>query len=136
MTSSQQEDHKRSRCPVACTLDILGDKWTLLVIRDLFFGKSTFGEFQKSPEKIPTNILADRLKRLEQAEIVFKEQYLQRPPRYAYKLTEKGRELGVVLKSIADWAGKHIPGTWQVDSSTSPPEIRSPQTTQPESDAT
>ena len=54
----------RSPCPIANTLDIIGDKWTLLVIRDLFAGKTTYGEFQDSPEGIPTNILADRLKRL------------------------------------------------------------------------
>ena len=58
---------RRSLCPVACSLDILGDRWTLLVIRDLFAGKSRFGEFLASPEHIPTNILAERLKRLERA---------------------------------------------------------------------
>ena len=54
----------RSPCPIANTLDILGDKWTLLIIRDAFAGKITYGDFQISPEKIPTNILADRLRRL------------------------------------------------------------------------
>ncbi|OMH29462.1 helix-turn-helix domain-containing protein [Motiliproteus sp. MSK22-1] len=122
---TKESDHKRSPCPVACTLDTLGDKWTLLIIRDLFFGKSTFGDFQKSPERIPTNILADRLKRLEQTGIIFKEQYMRRPPRYAYRLTDKGHDLGTVLKAMSEWATKHIAGTWNVDSSTSPPQIRS-----------
>ena len=55
---------KRSVCGVASILDLLGDKWTLLVVRDLLLGKQTYSEFQKSPEGIPTNILAERLKRL------------------------------------------------------------------------
>src|SRR5256885_15547057 len=57
----------RSPCPVACSLDLLGDRWTLLVVRDLFWGKTKYGEFLASPEGIPTNILADRLQRLEVA---------------------------------------------------------------------
>ena len=102
---------RRSPCPVACTLDILGDKWTLLVVRDLFAGKKTYGEFQHSPEKIPTNILADRLKRLVVHEIVTKEPYQARPVRYQYVLTEKGRELGPVLKAMVQWGEKHVPGS-------------------------
>ncbi len=60
----------RSLCPVACALDVVGDRWTLLVIRDLFAGKSRYGDFLASAEKIPTNILADRLKRLEREGII------------------------------------------------------------------
>ncbi len=103
---------KRSPCPVAATLDILGDKWTLLVIRDLFFGKRTYGEFLQSPEHIPSNILAERLKRLENTGLIDKQPYQERPVRYEYRLTEKGRDLAPVLKTIAGWANKHIPGTW------------------------
>ncbi|WP_457664845.1 winged helix-turn-helix transcriptional regulator [Thiolapillus sp.] len=102
---------KRSPCPVACTLDILGDKWTLLVIRDLFAGKKTYSELQGSPEKIPTNILADRLKRLVEHEIIAKEPYQTRPVRYQYVLTAKGKELGSVLKAMVRWGEKHIPGS-------------------------
>ncbi len=102
---------KRSPCPIACTLDILGDKWTLLVIRDLFVGKKTYGEFQASPEGIPSNILADRLKRLLEHEIVEKTPYQQRPVRYAYTLTPKGRALGNVLKAMVQWGEAHIPGS-------------------------
>ena len=58
---------RRSQCPVACSLDLIGDRWTLLVVRDLFPGKSRFGDFASSPEGIPSNILAERLKRLEAA---------------------------------------------------------------------
>lgn len=100
---------KRSPCPVACTLDILGDKWTLLVVRDLFAGKKTYSEFQKSPEKIPTNILADRLKRLVVHEIVKKKPYQIHPVRYEYALTTKGRDLETVLKAMVLWGEKYIP---------------------------
>jgi DNA-binding HxlR family transcriptional regulator len=103
---------RRSPCPVASTLDILGDKWTLLVVRDLLMGKQTYTEFQNSPEKIPTNILAERLKRLEQEGVIEKNPYQQHPVRYAYSLTEKGEELGPVLHSMVEWANKYIPGTF------------------------
>jgi DNA-binding HxlR family transcriptional regulator len=102
---------KRSPCPVASTLDIIGDKWSLLVVRDLFAGKKTYSEFQGSPEKIPTNILADRLKRLTEYEIIEKNPYQQSPLRYEYKLTAKGMDLGAVLKAIVQWGEKHLPGT-------------------------
>jgi DNA-binding HxlR family transcriptional regulator len=101
----------RSPCPVACSLDLLGDKWTLLVVRDLLLGKTTYTEFQQSPEGIPTNILAERLKRLLAAGIVEKSRYQERPVRYAYHLTEKGRDLGPVLSALVDWGNRHIPGT-------------------------
>ena len=106
---------KRSLCPVASALDIVGDKWTLLVVRDLLLGKATYSELQKSPEKIPTNILADRLKRLEQAGIVRRERYQQRPPRYAYRLTDKGKDLGRILVAMVEWGNRHIPGTYVPD---------------------
>ncbi len=101
----------RSPCPIANTLDILGDKWTLLVIRDLFAGKCTYSEFQSSPERIPTNILANRLKRLVESGIVAKKPYQQNPVRYAYELTKTGRSLGPVLKSMIDWGNQSIAGT-------------------------
>lgn len=107
---------KRSGCAIACTLDLIGDKWTLLLVRDLFFGKSRYKEFQASDEKIPTNILASRLKKLEEAGLVSKNPYQDRPVRYEYKLTDTGRSLGPVIKSILNWAGKQLPGTYQPDS--------------------
>ncbi len=106
---------KRSPCPVACTLDMLGDKWTLLVIRDLLMGRTTYSEFQRGPEKIPTNILADRLKRLEKAAILERQQYQQRPPRYSYHLTAKGKDLGPVLRALSQWGNKYLPYTIKVD---------------------
>jgi DNA-binding HxlR family transcriptional regulator len=101
----------RSDCPLACSLDIIGDKWTLLVVRDLFAGKRRFSEIAESAERIKSNILADRLSRLEAAGLVTRRLYSERPPRYEYHLTETGRDLGPVVKAIALWGKKHIPGT-------------------------
>ena len=101
----------RSACAIANSLDILGDKWSLLVVRDLLHGKHTYGELALSPERIPTNILADRLKRLESTGIVTSTPYQQRPVRYSYTLTPKGRALGDVLLAFVRWAKQHIPGT-------------------------
>ncbi|MGH8396755.1 MAG: winged helix-turn-helix transcriptional regulator [Gammaproteobacteria bacterium] len=101
----------RSACAVANSLDILGDKWSLLVVRDLLHGKHTYSELSRSPERIPTNILADRLRRLESAGIVTSTPYQQHPVRYAYTLTPKGRALGDVLLAFVRWGKQHIPGT-------------------------
>lgn len=106
------EDIKRSPCPVANLLDIVGDKWTMLIIRDLFLGKKTYSEFENSYEGIRTNILAERLKRLETAGIIEKSPYQERPVRYQYMLTEKGKALGPVLKAMKNWGLKYIAGTY------------------------
>jgi DNA-binding HxlR family transcriptional regulator len=102
---------RRSSCAIANTLDLVGDKWSLLVIRDMLHGKKTYGELLDSPEGIPTNILADRLKRLEEAGIVVSSAYQERPVRYAYTLSEKGAALGDILLALVRWGKKHIPGT-------------------------
>ena len=104
-------DFRRSRCAVACTLDLVGDKWSLLVVRDLLGGSATYGDLQNSFEGIPTNILADRLKKLEESGIIAKSAYQERPVRYSYELTEKGRSLGDVLLALVRWGKKYIPGT-------------------------
>ena len=101
----------RSPCAIANSLDIVGDKWSLLVVRDLLHGKRTYGELVDSPERIPTNILADRLKRLEAAGIVSSTPYQERPVRHAYTLTPKGKDLGDVLLAFVRWGKRHIPGT-------------------------
>ena len=101
----------RSSCPAACALDLVGDKWTLLVVRDLIRGRKTYGELADSPEGIPTNILADRLRRLEESGLIEAVPYQERPVRYAYALTEKGGELREVLTAVARWGRKHIRGT-------------------------
>lgn len=109
-TAACPEDY-RSTCPIANVLDIVGDKWTLLVVRDLLLlGKHRYGEFQNSPESIPTNILADRLKRLEAAGLVKKEFYQDNPPRAEYFLTRKGADLGPILKAMGQWGLQYIPG--------------------------
>ena len=110
-TTRQIAPKQRSACAVASTLDLVGDKWSLLVIRDLLHGKRTYGEIIESPEGIPTNILADRLARLEQAGIIESAAYQERPVRYAYSLTPKGRDLGDVVLALVRWGKKHIPGT-------------------------
>ena len=101
----------RSLCPVANALDLLGDRWTLLVIRDLFADKHRFGDFAASSEHIPTNILAERLKRLERAGLVTSEPYQHHPPRFAYSLTPRGRELRPILDALAIWGLEQFPGT-------------------------
>ena len=108
---SKAKSLPRSPCAVANSLDIVGDKWSLLVVRDLLYGKRTYKELADSPERIPTNILADRLKRLEEAQIITSTPYQDRPVRYAYSLTTKGRDLGDVLRAFARWGKQYIPGT-------------------------
>ncbi|MGH8259447.1 MAG: winged helix-turn-helix transcriptional regulator [Steroidobacteraceae bacterium] len=109
--SSTAKPFARSACAIANSLDIVGDKWTLLVVRDLLHGKRTYGELVDSPERIPTNILAERLKRLDAAGIIVGTPYQERPLRYAYTLTPKGRALGEVLLAFVRWGKRYIPGT-------------------------
>jgi len=101
----------RSSCPITNALDIFGDKWTLLVIRDLVLGKRRYQEFRFSPERIATNILADRLERLQACGIVTRYAYQHKPKRYEYILTKKGETLRPILKAIVSWGLEHFPGT-------------------------
>jgi DNA-binding HxlR family transcriptional regulator len=102
----------RSYCPIACSLDLVGDRWTLLVIRDMmFFGKQRFEEFLESPEGISTNILANRLKSLEAMGLVEKQPYGSHSRRMNYQLTELGISLRPVLKTMAVWGLRNIPDT-------------------------
>jgi DNA-binding HxlR family transcriptional regulator len=111
MPKSVRSAARRSSCPIACSLDILGDRWTLVVIRDLFRGLTRYGEFLEAPEGIPTNILADRLERLEAAGVIRAEPYQSNPPRYAYTLTPRGADLKPVLAAVATWGMRHLPRT-------------------------
>jgi DNA-binding HxlR family transcriptional regulator len=96
-------------CPISTTLDILGDKWTLLIIRDLMFrGKKTYGEFLQSEEKIATNILADRLLTLEKIGIVKKTAFPGNKVKNLYQLTPKGIDLMPVLFEIVLWGDKYF----------------------------
>ncbi|KAA5539444.1 helix-turn-helix transcriptional regulator [Roseiconus nitratireducens] len=102
---------RRSPCPLSCTLDLVGDRWTLLVIRDMALGRSHFKEFSESPEKIATNILSDRLAKLVDAGLAERYPSVEFPGRDAYRLTDKGQSLLPVLKAIADWGLENIEGT-------------------------
>ena len=96
-------------CPISTTLDVLGDKWTLLIIRDLMFGgKRTYGEFLQSEEKIATNILADRLLILEKAGIVEKKAFPGNRVKNLYQLTRKGVDLMPILFEIILWGDKYF----------------------------
>lgn len=102
---------ERSQCPISNTLDLIGDKWTLLVIRDmLFVNKKSFKEFLESPEGIATNILTDRLKRLQESGIIGKRPYRKAPLRYEYKLTRRGEDLRPLLMEMVRWGLTHIEG--------------------------
>jgi DNA-binding HxlR family transcriptional regulator len=105
------KNKRRSPCPIACVLDLLGDKWTLLLIRDMWLGRSHFKEFLSSPEGIATNILSDRLERLVEAGLAERYASDELPGREAYRLTRKGASLKPVLQSIADWGLEHLEGT-------------------------
>src|SRR5215471_15303580 len=94
---------KRSSCPLACSLDIFGDRWTLLVIRDLFCGRTRFKDFVASPEGIPTNILTERLERLLARGVIEQIPAEDGTKRLAYRLTKKGKALGPVLRAMRDW---------------------------------
>jgi DNA-binding HxlR family transcriptional regulator len=101
----------RSTSPVARTLDLVGDRWTLLVIRDLLVGGKRYGDLLASKEHIPTNILAERLKRLEGAGLLERIPYSEHPPRFEYRLTAEGRGLGRAVDALAGWGLAHFPGT-------------------------
>jgi DNA-binding HxlR family transcriptional regulator len=116
---------RRSPCPVSCTLDVIGDRWTLLVIRDLMQGKKRFGEFLDSPEKIPTNTLANRLKWLMSLGVIASRRYNDRPVRLEYALTPKGEDLRPVLRAMVDWGVRHAGG--RIPSSTPPRNAREAQ---------
>ncbi len=103
----------RSLCPISLALDMFGDKWTLIILRDLMLGKSRYKEMQDSPEKIPTNILASRLKKLEQQGFIKREPYQEKPKRYRYVLKQKGRDMIPVLKQVTLWSLKYSPDCWR-----------------------
>ncbi|WPO84441.1 helix-turn-helix domain-containing protein [Chryseobacterium sp. JJR-5R] len=99
---------KRSDCPISSSLDVWGDKWSLLIVRDLMFSKQcTYGDFLKSDEKIATNILASRLLMLEQNGIITKQDHPDSKAKVLYKLTEKGIDLMPLLIEINLWAEKY-----------------------------
>ena len=101
----------RSTCSIARALEIVGDKWTLLIVRDLMWhGKHTFQALQESAEGVPTNILSERLKRLEAWKLVRREAYQQRPVRHAYHLTQAGKALEPILLQMMAWGQARLGG--------------------------
>ncbi|QDT11543.1 winged helix-turn-helix transcriptional regulator [Planctomycetes bacterium K23_9] len=102
---------RRSPCPIACTLDVIGDRWTLLVVRDLFLGRTRFKEFTASPESIPTNILSERLQRLLQSGVIKQVPASDGSKRLAYELTDKGDALRPLIKAVTKWGLQWEEGT-------------------------
>jgi DNA-binding HxlR family transcriptional regulator len=102
----QEQDH----CPVARTLNVLGDRWTLLIIRDMLaFRRNRFSELLDALPGLSPNLLSQRLKHLEDTGIVRRELYSEHPPRMEYRLTDKGKALGPVLASMRDWGDRFEP---------------------------
>ena len=96
-------------CPVARTLDLIGERWTLLLLRDLLLqGPRRFLDFQASLPGVAPNILSARLKALEDSGLVRRQLYSERPPRLEYLLTDKGKSLGPIVKAMRDWGTKNF----------------------------
>lgn len=112
-----RKNQKRSDCPVSCSLDVWGDKWSLLIVRDLIFAKQcTYGDFLKSAEGIATNILASRLQALEETKVIEKLNHPDSKAKVLYRLTQKGIDLFPLMVEIMLWAEKYF----------TVPEIRKP----------
>jgi DNA-binding HxlR family transcriptional regulator len=90
-------------CPVAKSLDLVGERWTLLIVRDLLSGSARFQDLRTQLSGIPPKLLADRLRRMERQGLVTRELYSKRPPRASYALSERGRGLGLVVGALAMW---------------------------------
>jgi len=95
-------------CPVAKSLELVGDRWTLLLVRDLLGGTRRFQDLAASLKGIAPNILSDRLKLMERHGLVRRELYSERPPRAQYTLTDRGRDLGWVVGALATWGTRHV----------------------------
>lgn len=95
-------------CPVAKTLEVIGDRWTLLVVRDLLGGTKRFQDLLTTLPGIAPNILSARLKLMEEHGLIARRLYSDHPPRAEYTLTDRGRELGTVVGALAAWGGRHV----------------------------
>ncbi|HZI24847.1 MAG TPA: helix-turn-helix domain-containing protein [Chryseolinea sp.] len=101
-------DKKRSDCPISCSLDVIGDKWSLLIIRDVMLrGKMSYSEFLNSEEGIASNILVNRLTILEEEEILVREVAPANKSKYIYSLTQKGADLMPIIIELMDWGAKY-----------------------------
>jgi DNA-binding HxlR family transcriptional regulator len=124
MSVAKNEGARRSPCPLACGLDLFGDRWTLLVVRDLMFGAERFKDFATSPENIPTNLLADRLRRLRDHGIVTQVAAADGSRHPAYRLTSKGEALRPVLEAMRDWGLQYQKGTRMPARDSGPEQLR------------
>lgn len=102
----------RTSCPIASALDIVGDKWSLVIIRSMVVGATSYSDFLAMAEKIATNILAERLQRLESAGLIRQTQARQGATRGAYALTAKGAALIPALQALARWGEEELPDRW------------------------
>ena len=100
---------EEERCSIARTVSVIGDRWTLLVLRESFMGIRRFEDFEKRLG-ITRHVLADRLKKLTQAEVLRKVPYQERPRREEYRLTDKGRELYPAVLTLVNWGDRHMSG--------------------------
>lgn len=99
--------YRQKGCPVARTLDLIGERWSLLVLRDLFLkGPRRFQDFQESLSGVAPNTLSARLKELENHGLIARRLYSEHPPRLEYHLTDKGKTLGPVMKALREWGQK------------------------------
>lgn len=112
-------------CPVARALSVVGDRWTMMVLRDCFLGVRRFDQIQRRLG-VTRHVLADRLKKLEHAGVLRREPYQDKPVRFEYRLTDKGKALYPVLVTLIDWANVHVPSDQK-----SPVTIRAKSTGQP-----
>jgi DNA-binding HxlR family transcriptional regulator len=100
--------YRQKNCPVARALDIIGERWTILLLRDLFLqGPRRFQDFQESLAGVAPNTLSARLKAMEAQGLITRRVYSDHPPRLEYHLTDKGKSLGPVLKALRDWGQRH-----------------------------
>ena len=102
-----KRDYEGQNCSIARTLELVGERWTLLIVRDAFLGLKRFDEFQQSLG-IARNVLSDRLIRLVEAGIFDRVRYSERPERYEYRLTVAGRELNVAIAALRQWGDAHL----------------------------
>ena len=109
-----KRDYEGQVCSIARALEIVGDRWTLLIVRDVALGRRRFDELLESLG-VASNVLSDRLTRLVDDDILERVRYSERPERFEYHLTEKGRELRLALHALMQWGDRHI--------STKPPRI-------------
>jgi len=97
-------------CPVARALDVVGERWTLLIVRDLLQGPQRFQDLREQLSGIPPKLLSDRLRVMEEQGLLTRHVYSERPPRATYALSERGRELGLIVGALATWGRPFVPG--------------------------